>query len=65
MENHQDGGDRPRSWREDYGCFYQIHEAFLSHRDEALEDVEGSRESSEFLVVLPELTRLLTPSCTG
>ena len=26
---------------------------FLNHREEALEDVEGGRESSEFLIVFP------------
>ena len=39
-----------------------VHEAFLSHRDETLEDVEGSRRPSEFLVVFLGLTHLLTPS---
>ena len=60
MENHQNGGDRSRGRREGDGRFYKVHETLLSHRDEALEDVEGSRRSSEFLVVFFEWTRLLT-----
>ena len=60
MENHQNGGDRPRGRGEGNGRLYSLHEALLSHWDEALEDVEGGRESSEFLIVLPWLTRLLT-----
>ena len=36
-----------------------LHEAFLSHWDEALEDVEGGRELSESPVVFLGLTRLL------
>ena len=51
MENHQNGGDRSRGRREGHGRLYSIHEAFLSHRDEALEDVEGSRKPSKFLIV--------------
>ena len=51
MENHQDGGDQSRGRREGYGCLYKVHETLLSHRDEVMEDVEGSREPSEFLVV--------------
>ena len=39
-----------------------LHEAFLSHWDEALEDVEGSRESSKFSMVFLGLTRLLMSS---
>ena len=61
VENHQDGGDRSRDRREGHGCIYSLHEAFLSHWDEALEDVEGSRELSEFPMVFLGLTRLLTP----
>ena len=60
MENHQNGGDWSRGRREGDGRFYKVHETLLSHRDEALEDVEGSRRSSEFLVVFFEWTRLLT-----
>ena len=52
VENHQDGGDRSRGRREGHGRFYSLHEALLSHWNEALEDVEGGRESSEFLIVL-------------
>ena len=37
-----------------------FRETFLSHRDETVEDVEGGREPSEFLVVFLGLTRLLT-----
>ena len=62
MEDYQDGGDRSRDGREGHGCLYSLHEALLSHWDEALEDVEGGRESSESLVVLLRLTCLLTPS---
>ena len=62
MENHQDGGDQSRGRREGNGCLHSFHEAFLSHWDEALEDVEGSRESSEFPMVSLGLTRLLTPT---
>ena len=62
VENHQDGGGRPRSRREGHGRLYSLHEALLSHWNEAVEDVEGGRESSEFLIVLLWLTRLLTPS---
>ena len=51
MENHQNGGDQPRGSREGDGHFYKVHDTLLSHRDEALEDVEGSRRSSEFPVV--------------
>ena len=39
-----------------------VHEALLSDRDEAMEDVEGSQRSSEFLVCFPWLTHLLTSS---
>ena len=44
------------------GRLYSINEALFSHWDEALEDVEGGRESSEFLVVSFGLTHLLTSS---
>ena len=62
MENHQDGGDRSRGRREGYGRLYSLHEAFLSHWGEALEDVEGSRKSSKFPMVFLRLTHLLTSS---
>ena len=62
MENHQDGGDRSRGRREDHGRLYSLHEAFLSHWDETLEDVEGSRELCEFPTVSLGLTHLLTSS---
>ena len=65
VENHQDGGDRSRDRGEGYGRFHSFYEALLSHWDEALEDVEGGRESSEFLIVLLRLTRLLTSSYAG
>ena len=51
MENHQNGGDLSRGRGEGDGHLYKVHEALLNHRDEALEDVEGGRGSSEFLVV--------------
>ena len=51
VENHQDGGDQSRGRREGNGCLYKIHEAFVSDRDETLEDVEGGRRLSEFLIV--------------
>ena len=28
--------------QQSHGCLNKVHEAFLSNRDEALEDVEGS-----------------------
>ena len=62
VENHPDGGDRPRGRGEGDGRFYLFHEALFSHWDEALEDVEGSRELSESLIVLFGLTRLSTSS---
>ena len=62
VENHQDGGNQSRSRREGYGRLYLLHEAFLSHWDEALEDVEGSRRSSELPMVFLGLTCLLTSS---
>ena len=43
----------PKGRGEGDGCLYKVHEAFFGHRDETLEDVEGGRKSSEFLVVLP------------
>ena len=61
VENHQDGGDQSRGRREGHGRLHSLYEALLSHWNETLKDVEGSRESSEFLVVLPRLNRLLTP----
>ena len=60
MENHQDGGDRSRGRREGHRRLYPIHEALFSDRDEAMEDVERGRESSEFFVCFPWLTCLLT-----
>ena len=62
MENHQDGGDQSRGRGEGNGRLYLLHEALLSHWDEALEDVEGSRESGEFPIVSLGLTHFLTPS---
>ena len=50
MENHQDGSDRSRDRGEGHGHLYPLYETFLSHWNEAFEDVEGSRESSESLV---------------
>ena len=47
VENHQDGGDQSRGRGEDYGRFHSLHEALLGYWNEALEDVEGGRESSE------------------
>ena len=60
MENHQDGSDQSRSRRKGHGCLYSLHETLLSHQDEALEDVEGSRRLSESLVILLGLVLLLT-----
>ena len=51
VENHQDGGYQSRGRREGNGCLYKVHEAFLSHRNEIVEDVERGRRLSEFLVV--------------
>ena len=62
MENHQDGGDRSRGRREGHGRLHSLHETLLSHWDGGLEDVEGSRKSSESLMVFLGLTRLLTSS---
>ena len=59
MENHQNGGYRSRGRGESHGHLYSLHEAFLSHWNETLEDVEGSRELSEFPIVLLRLARLL------
>ena len=56
VENHQDGGDWSWGRREDNGRFNSLHEAFVSHRNEVVEDVERGRESSEFLLVLLWLT---------
>ena len=44
----------PEAGEKAMGRFYLVYAAFLSHRDEALEDVEGGRRSSEFLVVFFE-----------
>ena len=41
---------------------YQVHEAFLSNRNEAVEDVEIGQRSSEFILVFSLVTRLLTSS---
>ena len=62
VENHQDGGDGSRGRREVYGCLYYVHETFLSHRNEIVEDVERGRRSSEFLVVFLGFTHSLTSS---
>ena len=62
VENHQDGGDWSRGRREGNGHLYKVHETLLSHRDETVEDVERSWESSKFLIVFLGSTRLLTSS---
>ena len=58
LEDYQDGGNRSRGRGKSNGRLYKVHETLLSHRDEALEDVEGGRELSKFLVVFLGLTRL-------
>ena len=41
---------------------YQVHEAFFSNRNEAVEDVEGGQRSNEFILVFFLVTHLLTSS---
>ena len=65
VENHQDGGDRSRSRREGHERLYSFYEALLSHWDEALEDVEGGRESSKLVMVFFWINSSLTSSCAG